>query len=380
VSALFSAFLSTLAGCHTQDDLYALSSPVLRVKSDWSYVPGWAGNETEAEAGTETETGAGSRASGQATVMLFGEGGEDGEGGEVREVRKTFLNSSSSVELPITRGEYDVLVSNGLFQSENITPLDHVWFRGTGNLETFEAVVAEVTPNRFLSRAEGEYIASCSMEILASAQGHVSIEGENRYYLKYRDGENGWPEIPNYAEQEITLIPWPVSYVTRIAVSVANPESMARLPSGSPVISAALRGFSGSVFNARRRPNPDFLVTHQTNLNSYCDTGENLGQVEASFVSFGPPLDRRPGYECSLEIFAGLVDGSEVRRTFSLDEAVSELIDRIEECRAGELPITMTIPIEIDLALPEVEPSGGGGSFVGVNPWEDIEVPVVIKF
>lgn len=330
-----------LCGCTEQRDLYTVARPQIYIEGNWEP--------------TLHQT----NMSMNATAMLYAADG--------RMVSKNYFVSPRSVTVAVARGTYDILLFNGMMYSENDTHLDNVSFRGTDRLETFEAVVAEGEPNRRLLRNGSEYIASNEMELLTSAGSKQEVTGESGYFIKYKDGQNGYPTHEDYVEAELYLTPSAVSYECRIVVDLINPSS-------AHVANGALRGFAGSVFMASRVPSHQ-EATHQFRLNDLEITGSDpeRGSIRSPlFVTFGPPLDL-PDRRYSVEVNIVLVDGETLEETFDVTDQVAQVIERIKEgLSSGELvEASITIPIRIAVELPIVDPVQGS---IGVGDWEEDEI------
>jgi len=352
------ALITLLAGCNKQRDLYDTALPILLIESNW--VPSLKIADM----------------SGRATAMLYKSAPT-----KDNSITKEFFYHPNTVKTKVERGEYDVLLFNGMMFSEKNTNLDNIFFRNTDRVETFEAVVVEVAPSPRLVRAEGEYIASNDMELLTSAHTRTFVEGERQYFLKYKNGRNGFTALDNNVEMELKMMPVAISYPAQVIVHLINPKSAA-------VANGALRGFTGSAFMASGKPNSDFNVTHHLKLNHLTFpnpiTEPKKGTIESQvFVTFGPPLDK-PERHYTFELSIILRDGSLLNRIFDVTDQVERYINEIIAYHKypGEKQVEIFILIEIFLELPEVIeiPNGGGGnggSSIGVNPWEDDEIIVV---
>jgi hypothetical protein len=307
-----------------------------------------------------------------ATVVAF-----DSEG---RAVGKTYFDTPNKASIAVERGTYDVLLFNGLMYSGEDTHLDGVTFRGIDRFETFEAVAKEGSLIRRLgTRADDEFIASNEMEIVTSALwGKETVTESREYYVKYKNGENGYVTPPNYVYADSLLTPAPVSYVAQLLVKIKNISSVAGA-------SAALYGFVGSAYMSSRMPNSQFPVTHQFNLNNrqWIDQSQNLGTIESpEFVTFGPPLDDDPNHKYEVYIKMVLVDGKELEFTFDDDYLRGQMAPIVEEIKANHasqiaINYKLEIPLEIDLThgeIPETEPVEGG---VGIGGWGDDELITV---
>ncbi len=337
-------------GCVEQRDLYGVSSPLLYIEGDWE--PSLDRTDMSQDA----------------TAVVY-----DGSG----LVDKEYFYNPDNTTAPLTAGTYDIMIFNGLMYSEDDTHIDGVLFRGTGRIETFEAYAKEATANKRLVMREGEYIATNDMEVLTSMSQSKTVEGENGYYVKYKDGKNGYPVVPDYIEDELFMTPRPVSYECSVVVTLTN-------PGGAATANGALRGFAGSVFMQSRMPSHTEVV-HQFRLNSltYIDpdpvTGEPRGtlHLQEPLVTFGPPLDL-PGRRYELELSILLKDNTTENRTFDITDQVEPIVAQLTAQLDDESPIiSITIPIEIvdPIVLPVITPDTG----IVIDDWsddEEITVPI----
>lgn len=325
--------------CTDQRDLYATAHPMLYIEGDWTPSLNIVDMSMNA------------------TACVYAEGND-------QLVRKDYFVSPRSVTVPLSRGAYGILLFNGMMYSEETTHLDNVFFRGTGQLSTFEAVVKEGETNRRLMRSENEYIASNGMEILTSAHRPAEITGKDSYYLKYKNGENGYPVVDDYIERELYMTPAAVSYKCQVKVKMINPES-ARIANG------ALKGFVGSVFMAERMPS-HMDVTHQFRLNDLQITADTGTIQSPVFVTFGPPLDL-PDRQYTLELSIILANGDLFNQTIPITDQITPVIDKIKaNLGPGQaIDVNLTIPVEIIVELPIVDPGAGD---IGVGDWDDDEI------
>ncbi len=333
------------AGCTDQRDIYTTAHPALYIEGDW-------------EPSLHT-----TNMSMNATAIMY-----NGDGSQA--VLKKYFVAPNSVVAPLTKGMYNILLFNGLMYSETDTHLDGVYFRATDRLNSFEAVVKEGEANRRLVRAPSEYIASNDMEILTSGCGEQEMNDEVGYHIKYKNGKNGYPTPGDYIERSLYMTPFAVSYECRVVIDLVNPSS-------AYAANGALRGFVGSVLMASRTPS-HMDVTHQFRLNDKIITGSNpeTGTIQSPvFVTFGPPLDL-PDRRYTLEVSIVLVDGTEYNQTFDITDQINTVITKIRDNIGASEPIEVdiTIPLEIEIELPEVEPIEGQ---IGVGDWEDDEIITV---
>ena len=343
---IISAILLMFAGCDKQRDLYNIASPLLEIRGDWVPSLGIADMN------------------GRATAMLY----------KGNAVAKEFFYKPNSVTTKVSKGEYDILLFNGMMFSEENTNLDHIFFRNTNRAQEFEAVVVEVAPNNRLSRATDEYIASNDMELLTTAHTKLFVEGEYQYYQKYINGRRSDLDFENYVEQVVELTPVAVSYSSQVVVHLVNPSSAA-------IANGSLRGFVGSVFMNTGEPS-DFKVTHQLKLNNLKITNKGTsgnpsdpekGTIESPwFVTFGPPL-KNTNHQYKFEISIILKNGNEYNHIFDLNDQVDLAIKRIKSYREAPtgLSISLTIPLETSIELPVIGPNE---SIIDVNDWGDDEI------
>lgn len=350
LSALIAAG-TLLAGCQKQRDLYTVVHPMLCIDGDWQPSLGIADMSQNA------------------TAMIYCHDGSV--------CKEYFL--SNSVTTDITEGRYDVLIFNGLMYSPDNTHLDNIFFCGTDRAETFEACVAEAQPNRRLAKQPDEFLASTEMGILAPAFATHMASGHNEYCLKYRDGQNGYPLYADYIETHLLMTPRTVSYSTRVTVNLINPAS-------ALAANGALRGFAGSVFLASGMPSHT-NVTYQLKLNNMTITHKGAagassdpqrGTIESPrFVTFGPPLDL-PDRTYEFEIEVALRDGNYYRNKFDVTDQITSLIMQLKANREQSQPqVKITIPIVIDITLPQIDEDLSGS--IGVGDWgpdEIITVPI----
>ncbi len=334
--------------CDKQRDLYDVARPLLYIEGDWK-------PSLNVEDMSQS-----------ATVIIY-----DSYGPLVKEY---FLNPKS-VTTNITNGVIDILLFNGLMYSPNETHLDNIVFKGTNKPETFEAVAKEAPASRRLTRKEGEYLASNEMEILTSVCKRDTIDSSNGYFIRYKNGKNGFPEVSDYINDSVYMAPWAVSYEAQVTVHLINPSS-------ALIATGALRGFAGSVFMATRMPS-HMNVTHQLKLNSLKIATPGIpgdpqhpekGTIESPvFVTFGPPVDL-PERKYEFEISIVLKDGSVVEKTFDVTSQVLPIIEKIKENLMATSPsqFKLTIPLDIFVTLPIVSSETGIG--IGVGDWGDDEV------
>lgn len=341
------AIVLCFASCDTQRDLYTAASPLLYIEGDW--VPSLNKEDM----------------SQNATAMIYSN--------DIL-TDKEYFQAPKSVTASLDGGEYDVIIFNGLMYSPDNTHLDDVLFRGADNPKTFEGYGVEAVSNKRLAIRNGEYIISNDMEILTSGHSKVAMEGMEGYYVKYRNGVNGFPTFENYIESSINITPFALSYYTKIIVTLINPSSAA-------VANGALRGFSGSVYMNSRMPS-HFEVTHQFKLNSLKitnpgtkgdPTDPETGTIESpQFVTFGPPLDM-PEKKYELEVSIILKDNSTLNRIIDITDQIIPVIDQIRINLKQQEPvqIDIEIPIDVEVALPDIDVETGG---VGVGDWDEDEI------
>ena len=333
--------LLLLAGCDEQRDLYVRVPSTIVVEGDW--MPSLGLSDM-----TMNATAVAYNASGQAAMSYF--------------------SRANSTSLSLQRGTYDIMIFNGLMYSETETHLDDIFFRNTGQIGTFEAVAAEATPSKRLARAEDEYIASNNMELFTSAVQELAVVGDNGYYVKYVDGENGTDIPPSYVEAEIALTPVAMNFKCQVIGTFDNISS-------AWSASAALHGFVGSAFVHTRTPS-HFYATHQFILNSkrMLPGYEDRGTIESPvFITFGPPVDvADKTYSVFVSITLG--DGTKWEETVDVTDQVVPVIEKIKQNIAGTAHEQITITIYIDLGLHELPVIEFHDGSIGVGDWEDDEI------
>lgn len=353
--------LLSSSGCDTHRDLYDMSAPTLRIESDWGSA---LGQEQMLDA----------------TVMLYREGA----------MTKEFFSRPNGVSAQVTRGQYDILAFNGVMESESATNLNHVYFRGTDRLETFEAYAAEGVANSRLARAEDDYIASNEMELFAFGYAGLYVEENARYALKYRGGRVQPPVDWVSLEQDVEVMPRVVSYRFQVRLTnVVNPRS-------ALYASGALRGFAGSVFLAPSSgiPQAGIRAAHHLNLTTLSNVrtsrnnlNEEVGILHSGvFVSFGPPLPDDPDRiadadEYTFEPSFVLKDNTVFAPGEPIDitRQVNEAIRRIHRHHIGDEDIAIdenlfTIEIADRVELPVISST----DVVEVTDWDDGDERIII--
>lgn len=363
-TAAIAAMLFT--GCDDHRDLYSISAPALQIESDWVY----SLNKPRMQ---------------EATAMLYKRD---------MAAQKEYFSTPNIVRARASQGIYDILIFNGIMESERITNLDHIFFRGTGKRETFEACAQEGTSINRLSPADNEFVASNSMELFACAQESASIEGDKDYYLKYKNGKNGYPVYPDFIETLVEMTPKAVSY--RFQVKLTNLVN----PTSSRIAVGALQGFSGSafLFSEDGIPVTGSDATHHLNLKPSTNGGTNktpegwiIGTaLSPVFVSFGPPLPRKAddaltglpsSGRFSFDMKFLLTDNTDFEPLcgpVDITPQVNEIIGRIYRYHSGEERMTyeenmFTIVIDDEIFLPIVKPE----NVVDVEEWDDGEEIII---
>ncbi len=350
-----------LTGCTEHRDLYDTSNTAIHIEGSWAH----SLNEHNML---------------NATVLLYKDG----------EIKKEFLSRPNGVTTRVASGNYDVVVFNGVMDSEDQTNLNHVHFRGSDRLETFEVYAAEGRPSSRLSRADDEYIASNEMELFTFTHAEIPVEGQKGYFLKYKDGQNGYPDVEYHIEGTVEMTPRAMSYRFQVRLNqIVNPQSARSM-------TAALRGFAGSIYLPRQgdKPRPGMSATHHVAFTQPAGTrtrseeGVEVGMLQSpSFVTFGPRLPENPGAlpesgEYFLDPVIVLADNTEFRLEQPLDitPQVNEAILRLHDHHSDDLSTDLahdenlfTIEIDEPIVLPVLDP----GKIVDVEPWEDDEVVIV---
>lgn len=337
-----------LVGCDEQRDLYIKSGPMIQATGDWN--PSLGRTDMTMDA----------------TAVAYDASGL---------AAKEYFFNPTTVTIPVDRDTYDVVLFNGLMYSANDTHLDNIWFRGIDKLDTFEAVAREGALIKRLGTRSGEneYIASNDMEIITSAVERQDVDASRSYYIKYRNGENGFDTPKDYIYSELDMTPVAMSYEAQLVVTVKNISS-------AYSASAALYGFVGSAFMASRMPS-HFYVSHHFNLNNkkMIDTPKDVGTIESPvFVTFGPPLDA-PDNKYEVLVKITLINGEDFDvPIFDVTDQLADVIEAIKENQTGggTTQYRLEIPVTIEVDLPIVDPVEGS---IGLDKWgdeEEIRVPV----
>ncbi len=360
--------LLLLLTCCTDDlrDLHDTTGVVLEIEGSWIHSLG----ETHRQ---------------DATALLHHSGGNH---------VKAHFSRPNGVTPRVSKGDYDVLIFNGVMESEQTTNLDHVHFRGTDRLTTFEAYAAEARPLARLPKAEDEYIASNNMELFTFAHHRVTIDEDSGLYIRYANGvrtDDGKQIIADTIESA----PRAMSYRFQVRISnIVNPKS-ARSAVG------AFRGFLGSVYMPASgdHPRPGLRATHHLALSQPSGSrigtradGEETGMlVSPWFVTFGPPLpptddeDLPASGQYFFEPVFLLTDGTEYAPgPIDITDQVNGTIRRMLEHHGDGEDIShednlFEIIIDEGISLPIVSGGGGGvgGPIIDVDPWEDEEIIII---
>lgn len=340
----FVSFVLLMGSCTEQRDLYVASYPQLLITSDWT------------PSQCVTDNGA--------TAMIYDRPNASPTELMPDAVRKT-------VELD--KGSYDLLVLNGLMYSPMETHLDNIYYRGTDQFETFEAVVTEMIPAKRFRSTSGEVIVN-NPDILATrSTADHDIQARKKFEMKYQDGKNGFPTNPKYLDDSISFTPCRVTHTCQVIARVRNPQSVR-------VVQAKLHGFAQSVFLANRLPAHN-SITHQFTLNSlkYDPSDPAIGIVSSPvFATFGPPLDL-PERRYTIDVNVLLTNSEEFPRiTFDVTDQVEKAIAYLAAERLKHRPIMETFYIYIEFELPVVT---SDGLDVGVGDWgNDVIISVPIEF
>jgi hypothetical protein len=360
--------IALACGCTRQRDLYEAQPATLHVVGELNPVLG--GDPTM-----------------NATTQLYGNGS----------TLKEFYSRPDGVSFEVSAGHYYAIVFNGVMESEQVTNLDFVYMRGTGELATFEVYCAEANPSRHITRLEGEYIAGNNMSLFAFDMKEVEIDNTGALRMKYVDGrrvEEKENRISQARDVYVEFSPRAYSYRFRVRMTgLVNPQ-------GAAYVSGAVRGFAGSVFPATADgvPRTGFPATHHLNLappssgekTRTSEDGTLIGTAESSvFVSFGPaiPTSGERLRDAGVYFFAPvitLVDGTEFRleAPFDITPQVNEIAAVISahHCTGERLTYDdnlFTIEIPDTVVLPVIDLPPGDNSVVDVGDWEQDE-PVIV--
>ncbi len=363
IALLLSALATLIVGCGDHRDLYDYSEPRLHIETTWQHSLGLPSMQ-------------------DATVVLYRDGA----------MYKEFFSRPNGATTQVPRGHYDLIVMNGIIESENVTNLNHLYLRGTDRIETFEAYIAQGAPNKRLSRADDEYIASNEMEMFSFACTEAVVEGDRTYFKKYNNGDKTNPELTAVESGEkVKLVTRAATYRFQVTMNnILNPRSALSA-------TASLRGFAGSVFLStkhHKRPKVGFHATHHLNFTTPTrnrtrtdEHGQEIGTIQSPvFVSFGPPLpenldDLATSGRYMIDPVFVLTDGTEHRLDAPIDitTQVNAAIARIYQHHDGQGDIAIEdnffhIEITDRIELPKIK---SGGGVVDVIGWDDDEVIMI---
>lgn len=341
---LLICFALLMASCTEQRDLFVASYPQLLIKNSW----------TPSQCATNNG----------ATAMIYD---------RPQAAPTELMPDAIRKIIELDKGVYDILVFNGLMYSPSETHLDNIYYRGTDQFETFEAVITEMPPARRFRAQENEVIVN-SPDILATrSTAEHDIQARKKFEMKYCDGKNGFPTSIKFLDDSIPFIPCRVTHTCQVIAHVRNPKS-------ARVVQAKLHGFSQSVFLSNRLP-AHKSITHQFTLNSlkYDQSDPAIGTISSPvFTTFGPPLDL-PGRNYTVDVSVLLTNSEELpRMTFDVTEQVEKAIAYLATERLNNRPIMETFYIYIEFDLPIVI---SDGMDVGLGEWsDDVIITVPIKF
>ncbi|MDR2891167.1 MAG: DUF5119 domain-containing protein [Alistipes sp.] len=340
-SLAIAAILLVNTGCDEQRDLYVSPGPVLTVQGDW--VPSLGRDDMTNDATVITH--------------LI----------ERDVVSRHYLLEADGVDIPIEHGTYDVLIFNGMMFDDVDNQLDGVTFQGSDRISTMMATIDPGEPNRRLSRADDEYIATNNMEILTSMimREHYDTD-DAAFYKKYDNGQMISNTVGDYILAQRRLEPHALSHRCQVTVWVSGIDNCLS-------INAALKGLSGSSSMTTHIPSREFTVTHQFNLNNRVDLGDGVGQVTSpEFVTFGPPHE--DDREVILHIEYTLVNGEVEVEDVDVTEQLDAFLDMVHETHDdGEAEIHHNLKIEImhETHIEDVVPVEGA---IDLEDWGDDEI------
>lgn len=341
---LFVYLVLLAVSCTEQRDLYVASYPQLLIANNWT------------PSQCDIDNGA--------TVMIY-----DRPNTSPTELMPDALRKI----IELDKGLYDILVFNGLMYTPTETHLDNIFYRGTDQFETFEAVITEM-PLGYRFRAKKDEVIVNFPDILAThSTSDLNIEARKKFEMKYRDGKNGYPTSLKHIDDTICFTPCRVTHTCQVIARVRNPKS-------ARVVQAKLHGFAQSVLLANRLPAHD-SITHQFTLNSLKldPTDPDIGTIKSPvFNTFGPPLDL-PTRRYNIDVHVLLTNSEEhTPMSFDVTDQVENAIAYLTEMRLKNQPIMDTFYIYLDFELPIVV---SDGLDVGVGDWgDDIIITVPIEF
>lgn len=320
------ALLGALGGCTEQRDLDVISSPLVKIKCDWS------------RARIDPDIW---------TVMFYGEKAAN---------PRQFVMERPVDTLQLSPDSYRTLIVNGTLGSG----IDYVRFRGTGSYNTFEAFATTAQV-----RSNGDVVVN-EPDTLASTAVPKVIGGEDRFTVKYADGRLRPGDTRHYVSDSIEYIPCRLVYRIKVIVTVNNIDYL--LPSRQ--ITGEVQGLSGGVLVASRMP------THAPVIYSLAFTNNNpssatVGNIETALATFGPPLDLADPRTYTANLAFVLQNNRTYRMSADVSDQVAAIAAKIKDridrgvCDAG-----LDLELRIEVTLPKPDPNTGD---IEVDPWEDDE-------
>ncbi len=316
--------IAALSGCTGQRDLDVVSSPLVKIKCDWSRAR---------------------LAPDQWTVMFYGDHAAR---------PRQFVTARPVDTLQLSPDNYRTLVVNGTLNSG----IDYVRYRGTEHYDTFEAYATVA-----IRRNNGDIVVN-EPDTLASVGLMKSIGGEDAFTTKYIDGRLRPGDVGHYVQDSIEYIPCRLVYRIKVIVTVSNLNYLL----ASRDVAGEVSGLSGGVLVASRMPThgPVIYSLAFTNNNP---PSETVGNIEAAFATFGPPLDLAEQRTYGVNLAFVLANNRTYRVFADVSaqvEAIAALIrDRIDRrvCDAG-----LDLELRIAVTLPDPDSHSGD---IEVDPWEN---------
>ncbi len=320
------ALIPVLWGCTKQRDLYVISSPLIKIKCDWS------------RARLEPD---------RWTLMLYGD----------QAARpKSYLLSRTVDTLQIAPDNYRTLLVNGSLQ----TAIDFVAFRNTGSFDTFEAyaTVERVKPG-------GEIVVN-EPDTLAGAAVLKTIGSESKFTARYKDGHLQPGDQRHYVLDSLEYVPCRLVYRINVVVTIENINYL--LPERK--IAGEVRGLAGGVLVASRMPT-HAPVTYSLSITNNNPSSATVGTIETAFATFGPPLDLTQQRSYIMEL-AFILKNSRIYKvpldvSDQVEQIAAQIKDRIDRgvCDAG-----LDLELRVTVTLPDPSPNTGD---IWVDPWGDEE-------
>ncbi len=318
--------VAAYCGCVEQRDLDVMSRPLVKIKCDWE------------KARIDPVIW---------TVMFYGDNAPR---------PRQFVMERPVDTLQLSPDRYRSLIVNGTLGSG----IDYVRFREADNYDTFEAyaTTTRVRPN-------GDVLVN-EPDTLAATAVLKTINGEDRFTVKYDDGRLQPGDLRRYVQDSIEYVPCRLVYRIKVILTIEHIDFLL----ASRKIAGEVNGLSGGVLVASRMPTHSPVV-YSISFSNNNPSSATVGNVETALATFGPPLDLTEQRNYTMALACVLKNNRTYRISVDISDQVeaiaAKIKDRIDRgvCDAG-----LDLEIKATITLPDPTPDTGD---VTVDPWGDDE-------